>query len=239
MWTTAPTHEVARREVSNLDMIPEVLRALRHQVGSGAEVIHAEWAKPATAVPSTVLPDDLAVDDFTPLHQLQHGPVAAHSCLHVQRLDVVDDAPWVAVEGDVVWAKAVADIFPQAKHIPLVRALVHDAVQWHRLTPSEAWTFRVDVRHSGAVMVATEGESLRWIHHLKSGATAEDALYAMVNAAHRSGADVQQSRVRWSGEETMVEGWSRFLDVVSSGEHVSDVAASNWQGVFQSLQSCV
>ena len=59
IWTAGQAHEVNRREISNPDMVVEVLRALRHQVGIGAEVIHAEWAKPATVVPSAVLPNDV------------------------------------------------------------------------------------------------------------------------------------------------------------------------------------
>ena len=48
LWTTVDANDVSRREISNPDMVAEVLRALRQKVGVGAEVIHAEWAKPAT-----------------------------------------------------------------------------------------------------------------------------------------------------------------------------------------------
>ncbi|MEC7693234.1 MAG: hypothetical protein VX446_02510, partial [Bacteroidota bacterium] len=48
-WTTFDSSEtVGRREISRQDMIPEVLRALRNQVGAGAQVCHAEWARPAS-----------------------------------------------------------------------------------------------------------------------------------------------------------------------------------------------
>ena len=129
-------------------------------------------------------------------------------------------------------------MFPQAQHRPLVHALIHDAVQWHREAPWDGWSFRVDIRESGAVMAATAGESLQWVHHLEEGATAEDALYAMVNASHRGGMEPQQCRVRWSGEEALTQGWSRFMEVSSAEGGSEERLSSAWAVLFQTMESC-
>lgn len=238
IWTTGQAHEVSRREISNPDMVVEVLRALRHQVGIGAEVIHAEWAKPATVVPSAVLPNDVTAAHLAPLHHIHHGPLGSNARLHSHLLDAFEDRPWLAVEGDSVWAEAVHSMFPQAQHRPLVHALIHDAVQWHREAPCDGWSFRVDIRESGAVMASTAGESLQWVHHLSGGSTAEDALYAMVNAAHRGGMEPQQCRVRWSGEEALTQGWSRFMEVSPAEVGSEERASSTWSSLFQTMESC-
>ena len=238
MWATGESDEVARREISNPDMVSEVLRALHHQAGSGGEVIYAEWARAATAVPPGILPNAVTMDELAPLHELHHGATKDDTTLHMHVLDEAKDAPWLVVEGEVVWAEAVQGIFPQAKHVPLVHALIHDSVQWHRLTPCQGWSFRVDVRESGAVMVATSGESLQWIHHMSRGISAEDVLYAMVNAAHRGGAELHDCRVRWSGEEVLTSGWARFMEVVSSDNNRNGKSTATWVALFQSLHSC-
>ena len=55
-WTTFDaTPDVGRREISRPHMVQEVLRALRKQVGAGAEVLHAEWGQPATAIPMALM----------------------------------------------------------------------------------------------------------------------------------------------------------------------------------------
>lgn len=238
LWTTVDANDVSRREISNPDMVAEVLRALRQKVGVGAEVIHAEWAKPATVVPSALLPNEVTTEVLSPLHQMHHGAPATGAHIHALALDATEDRPWLALEGNVVWTEAVESVFPQAKHVPVIQALIHDAIQWHREDACDGWTFRVDLRESGAVMAATAGESLQWVHHLAGHFTAEDALYAMVNAAHRAGVELSHCRVRWSGEEALTQGWSRFMDVSPPTSDSDQASSSPWAGLFQSLRSC-
>jgi hypothetical protein len=237
-WTTFTDTGVGRREISRPDMVPEVLRALRNQVGAGAQVVHAEWGKPSTVVPQTLLPDAGKEEVMEQCHELHHGPLAPGECLNLTSLDEWHDGPMLAVSGSQVWADALHRVFPQARHIPLVQVLLHDAITWNRSEPHSGWTFRADVRAEGAIVVATEGETLQWVHHLPPGIVSDDALYAMVNAAHRAGADIHQARVRWSGDPEWTRGWDRFLAVHAAPNPEESETLPSWLPVLQSMLAC-
>ena len=238
-WTTFDaTPDVGRREISRPHMVQEVLRALRKQVGAGAEVLHAEWGQPATAIPMALMPPAPSAEDVTPLHALHHGRSKAGTRVAVHGLDGVLDTPWLALSEDDVWQEAVAHVFPQARPLPLVRVLVHDAIQWHRREAGEAWTFRADVRPEGALLVGVDGESLQWVHHLCPGCTSEDALYAMVNAAHRGGVDVNACRVQWSGDKSLTQGWDRFVLQAPHPHDSQETPAKSWWPLLSSMNEC-
>ena len=76
------------------------------------------------------------------------------------------------------------------------------------------------------------------MHHLAGGSKAEDALYALVNAAHRGDMEPQQCRVRWSGEEALTQGWSRFMEVSPAQVGSEDRPSSTWSALFQTMESC-
>ena len=55
-WTAEDSADViSRREISSPSMVKEVLLALRKQLDSGTSVIHGEWGRPATTIPSALL----------------------------------------------------------------------------------------------------------------------------------------------------------------------------------------
>jgi len=235
-WTTFKDGDVGRREITRPDMIPEVLRALRNQVGAGAQVVHGEWGKPATAMPQALLSSGTGEASLSPWHELHHGPLDKGDTLFSTILEELKDAPQIAVASSSLWQDAVNRVFPQARHIPLVQALLHDVVTWNRSLPHDGWSFRVDVREQGGVLVAALGEDLQWIHHLAADLEPDDGLYAMVNAAHRSGADVNQARVRWSGTEALTAGWDRFLQVERAGDH--QTPPQTWRPLLESMMAC-
>lgn len=238
-WTTFDSSEtVGRREISRQDMIPEVLRALRNQVGAGAQVCHAEWARPASAIPLAMLPDHPTKESWEPLHAMHHGRLTDGAVLTGHTLTSLSNDVLLAVSGDQAWQEAVEGVFPQHRHLPLVHVLVHDAVQWNRRSSEDAWTFRVDVRGHGAVMVAVAGEEVQWVHHLSRLGSAEDALYAMVNAAHRAGVDVNACRALWSGESDWTLGWDRFMEVHPALDMVQKTPADSWWPLLNSMGEC-
>jgi len=240
-WTAEDSADViSRREISSPSMVKEVLLALRKQLDSGISVIHGEWGRPATTIPSALLSSPWEKDVVHKLHETLHGPVKASCDVQLHALDVLDDHPCLALEGEVNWGEAMLAVFPQARRVPLIQALVHDALQMNRQDGHSGWTFRLDVRTEGAVMVALSGEQLQWVHHLTAGYAAEDALYAMVNVAHRAGVGMEACRACWSGEEALVEGWSRFLDVqqVAMPSNSDQTANASWKPLFQSMQAC-
>lgn len=237
-WTTFTNGDVGRREILRPDMVPEVLRALRNQVGAGAQVVHAEWGQPATAMPQALISDAHRDEELRLWHQLHHGPLPKHHGLNVSELAELGDAPWLAVGASSTWLDAVESQFPQARHVPLAQALIHDAVTWNRSEPHEGWTFRAHMREDGGVLVAVQGEALQWVHHVSKGINAEDVLYAMVNAAHRSGADVHQARVKWSGSPELAKGWERFLSVHAVEAPLSKDKSATWTSVFHSMVAC-
>ena len=216
-----------------------MLKALRKQVAPGTDVIHAEWARPATAIPSALLTSPWEKEAVTKLHETQHGPIRPSFDMQLHALDAIDGQPCLAVEGDLNWEQALVEVFPHARRVPVIHALVHDALQMNRRDGHHGWTFRADVRAEGAVLVALAGEHLQWVHHLNAGCSAEDGLYAMVNVAHRAGVGMETCRAFWSGEAEFVKGWSRFLEVEAVAE-VSSSRASNasWRALFQSMKAC-
>jgi len=227
---------VGRREITRPDMVPEVLRALRNQVGAGAQVVHGEWGKPVTAMPQALLSSGNGEASLAPWHELHHGPLDKGHALFSATLEELKDAPQLAVAASSLWHDAVNLVFPQARHIPLVQALIHDVVTWNRSAPHDGWSFRVDVREQGGVLVAAQGEDLQWVHHLAAGLEPDDVLYAMVNAAHRSGADVHQARVKWSGTQALTAGWGRFLQTERSGDQESP--PQTWRPLLESMMAC-
>jgi len=229
--------DVGRREISRADMVPEVLRALRNQVGSGAHVIHAEWGVPATAMPLSLLAEPARPEAMEAWFNLHHGPLPSGHRLQVDVLADVADEPCLAVATSGTWHDAVSSLFPQARHVSVVQALLHDAIQWNRSEPSPHWTFRVEARAEGAVLVASCGEALQWVHHLPKGSTSDDLLYAMVNAVHRSGGDVNASRVMWSGTSDMTAGWDRFL-AVHPAENWTEDKLQSWRPLLESMNAC-
>ena len=235
-WTTFKDGNVGRREIARPDMVPEVLRALRNQVGAGAQVVHGEWGKPATAMPQALLPEGNQESTLTEWHELHHGPLDKGHTIGLASLEELMDVPYIAVAVSDFWQDAVNRVFPQARHIPLVQAMVHDVVTWNRSAPHEGWSFRADVREEGGVLVAAEGEAMQWVHHLAAGLKPDDALYAMVNAAHRSGADVHQARVRWSGTPSLASGWERFLHVERVGDQ--EAKPHTWLPLLESMMAC-
>ena len=227
---------MGRREITRPDMVPEVLRALRNQVGAGAQVVHGEWGKPVTAMPQALLSSGNGEASLAPWHELHHGPLDKGHALFSATLEELKDAPQLAVAASSLWHDAVNLVFPQARHIPLVQALIHDVVTWNRSAPHDGWSFRVDVREQGGVLVAAQGEDLQWVHHLAAGLEPDDVLYAMVNAAHRSGADVHQARVKWSGTQALTAGWGRFLQTERSGDQESP--PQTWRPLLESMMAC-
>ncbi len=229
--------DVGRREISRADMVPEVLRALRNQVGSGAHVIHTEWGVPATAMPLSLLAEPARPEAMEAWFNLHHGPLPSGHRLQVDVLADVADEPCLAVATSGTWHDAVSSLFPQARHVSVVQALLHDAIQWNRSEPSPHWTFRVEARAEGAVLVSSRGEALQWVHHLPKGSTSDDLLYAMVNAVHRSGGDVNASRVMWSGTSDMTAGWDRFL-AVHPAENRAEDKLQSWRPLLESMNAC-
>ena len=136
-------------------MVKEVLKALRKQVAPGTAVIHAEWARPATAIPSALLNSPWEKETVTKLHETLHGPIKMSFEVQLHALDAIDDQPCLAVEGDLNWEQSLMDVFPHARRVPVIHALVHDALQMNRRDGHRGWTFRADVRAEGAVMVAS------------------------------------------------------------------------------------
>ena len=239
VWcTNTGSGEVGRRTVSRFDMIPEVLKALRNQVGTGMAVMAGEWGSPATVMPSSVFQDNGSPKSVRPWFELHHGHLRNDHDLQVHHFDNMQGTPCLAVEGSSEWAFATRTIFPQCREIPVLRALVHDAIQWNRRNPIEGWVIRVDVRNHGAVFVATQGEALMWVHNLRTGLTSDDCLYAMVNAVHRSGVEVGACQVIWSGMPELTDGWDRFFQVTglwTEGRGGSE----SWLPIIQSLTACV
>ncbi|MDA0728514.1 MAG: hypothetical protein O3B70_02770 [Bacteroidetes bacterium] len=251
---------VGRREVRKPDMIVEVLRALRNQVGAGASVVHTQWGVPSTVMPSALLQggesdgmsqpidrvrmggsDSHAV--LTVLHEMHHGPSAlGKTSGHWSgSLTSLKDEPAYVVGGDVAWHEGVAAVFPQARHVPWVQVLLQDALSWQRTHPAEGWVIRVDTRPRGALFVGIDSGALQWVHHVEEPCNEEDGLYAIVNAVHRAGASLDKVRVIWSGDVAGVQGWNRFIPHVqafSSADRSVSLSEDDWVTWCQTLISC-
>lgn len=240
-WTTfTGDAKIGSREITKADMLPEVLRALRTQVGAGAEVWHAEFGCKSTAMPGALLDGDSKVESLEQWHRLHHGPsmMGPDACFQLAELEDVSQAPWLIVDGSRHWHETVAELFPQSKHVSLPEALIHEALRWNRTRPWSGWTFRVDLRQEGGVLVAMEGESLQWVHYLHAGATHDDALYAMVNAAHRGGTDIHKARILATGTSKDQGQWNRFAEVVIL-HHEEDLhQGKGWLALLESMVAC-
>ena len=232
-WLAPSSSEVAQREISRKDMVPEVLRALRNQVGSGTQVVAAEWGVPCTLTPEALTQEVGHEEVLVQAHRLHHGlAVSDDHIVHHMLMEDIDPACRISVSGSADWAQALDAIFPQAQRVSVAQALMQDALHWNRTIPHQGWSLRVDVQEQGAHMVAFQGEQIQWVHHLPQGAASDDVLYAMVNACHRGGGEVKDARIRWSGDAKWTEGWSRFFDVERQG------SAEGWLTLFESLSSC-
>jgi len=232
-WLAPSSKEVAHREISRKDMVPEVLRALRNQVGIGTQVLAAEWGVPCTLTPEALTQEEGHAEVLVQAHELHHGlSVSDQRMVHHTLMEDIDPACHISVSGSADWAQALDAIFPQAQKASVPQALMQDALHWNRTSPHQGWSFRVDVREQGAHMVAFQGEKIQWAHHLPEGAVADDMLYAMVNACHRGGGEVKDARIRWSGDAEWTQGWSRFFDLERQGD------SDGWMALFQSLSSC-
>lgn len=219
-------------------MIKEVLLALRNQLNAGAQVLATEWGRPVT-----VMPEPMTAVGSNPLErrkwfELHHGTMSNDDFLLSSVMEELPESPMALVSSSNVWREAVESVFPQVRHVPMVRALIHDAIQRDRSAPHEGWSFRVDARQNGALMVAVAQEQLKWVFHLPAGSNAEDLLYAMVNAAHRSGTSINDCRVQWSGEPEFTEGWGRFLDTTRRPSAGATEFHASWHSLFQSLEAC-
>ena len=238
IWcTNTRSGEVGRRAISQPEMIQEVLKALRNQVGAGLSVFVGEWGSSATVMPAGMFQDNGSVESIKPWFELHHGSIGSGHALQIHHLEDMPGTPCLAIDGSHAWMSAAESVFPQCRKIPMVRALVHDAIQWNRRKQIEGWIIRVDVRNHGAVFVATHGESLMWVHHLGEGLTADDCLYVMVNAVHRSGLGVEDCQVIWTGLPELVDGWGRFFQVNAMlSEHGG--GSETWRPLLQSLAEC-
>jgi hypothetical protein len=74
---------------------------------------------------------------------------------------------------------------------------------------------------------------LQWEQFVQAGCTSEDALYAMVNACHRSGADVKDALVVWSGDAQQTEVWRRFLTLREAQHQAAD---GGWEVVLDLMR---
>ena len=226
--------KVGRREIVQVDMIPEVLKALRNQVGAGVQVVASEWGQPTTVVPAEMSPQGADNAWMNDAHAMHHGAQAGSSqgCKGMV-LEQLNELPVAIVCPSEDWTVALNATFPQARSIHWADVLVRDLVQWGREQPFQGWSLRVDVRKGGASMTAMVGERLQWVHRLEEGFQPEDALYAMVNAIHRGEGEVGEARVLWSGDRALTNGWERFLPVIQPTPE-----PDGWKSVAQTLVSC-
>jgi len=148
------------------------------------------------------------------------------------------DALTAMVAGSRAWQTAVEEVFPQARRVPWVQALLHDALMAQRTSSHDGWTVRADIRSEGARFVGMLGESLQWVHHLEPGCTSEDGLYAVVNAIHRGDGKVEASRVLLTGDAALVKGWERFVPEVRALGAAVDGSPASWEHVLTTLLAC-
>ena len=201
--------QARQREISRADMVPEVLTALRNQVGAGSEVVCAEWGASTTLLPSE-LTDDQELDVLVEAHAKQHG-LAVHDGVLVEAFDRGGTRCQMVTEIANAWSNHVSAVFPQAHMTSMASVLAREAIRLSQGQPQDAWVFRVHICDQGMHAAAASGQVLQWEQFVQAGCTSEDALYAMVNACHRSGADVKDAKVVWSGDAQLTEGWRRFL----------------------------
>ena len=75
-WALPHESQARQREISRADMVPEVLTALRNQVGAGSDVVCAEWGASTTMVPTGDCTTTQDRDVLVGAHARQHGPTS-------------------------------------------------------------------------------------------------------------------------------------------------------------------
>ena len=198
-----------QREISRTDMVPEVLTALRNQVGAGSEVVCAEWGASTTLVPAE-LNDGQDQDVLVGAHVRQHG-LTAREYVRVEAFSRGGTRCHMVTSCDPMWSNHISKVFPQAQLTSMASVMAREAIRLSQAQPEHAWVFRVHIGDQGMHAAAAAGQVLQWEQHVQAGCTSEDALYAMVSACHRSGAEVKDTLVVWSGDAQRTQGWSRFL----------------------------
>ena len=212
--------QARQREISRADMVPEVLTAIRNQVGAGSDVVCAEWGAPTTMVPSE-LSEGQGRDVLVDAHAKQHG-ATAHDGVLVEAFNRGGTRCHMVTSGDPAWSNHVSKVFPQAQITSMASVMAHEAIRLSQTQPKDAWVFRVHIGDQGMHAAAAANQVLQWEQHVQAGCTSEDALYAMVNACHRSGAEVKDALVVWSGDAQRTQGWSRFLTLNEAQPQAAD-----------------
>ncbi|MGB2469256.1 MAG: hypothetical protein ACPIA5_00270 [Flavobacteriales bacterium] len=115
----------------------------------------------------------------------------------------------------------------------MASVMAREAIRLAQAQPEHAWVFRVHIGDQGMHAAAAAGQVLQWEQHVQAGCTSEDALYAMVNACHRSGAEVKDALVVWSGDAQRTQGWSRFLTLNEAQPQAAD---GGWGGVLNLMR---
>ena len=212
--------QARQREISRADMVPEVLTALRNQVGSGSDVVCAECGASTTMVP-TELHDGQDRDVLLGAHARQHGPTSQEG-VRVETFNRGGTRCHMVTSGDPTWSNHVSKVFPQAQITSMASVMAREAIRLSQAQQEHAWVFRVHIGDQGMHAAAAAGQVLQWEQHVQAGCTSEDALYAMVNACHRSGAEVKDALVVWSGDAQRTQGWSRFLTLNEAQPQAAD-----------------
>ena len=212
--------QARHREISRADMVSEVLIALRNQVGAGCDVVCAEWGASTTLVP-TELNDGQHQDVLVGAHVKQHGPTSQEG-VRVEAFNRGGTRCHMVTSGDPMWSNHISKVFPQAQVTSMASVMAREAIRLSQTQPEDAWVFRVHMGDQGMHAAAAAGQVLQWEQHVQAGCTSEDALYAMVNACHRSGAEVKDALVVWSGAAQRTQGWSRFLTLNEAQPQAAD-----------------
>lgn len=212
--------QARQREISRVDMVPEVLTALRNQVGAGSDVVCAEWGASTTLVPAE-LNDGRDRDVLVGAYVRQHGSTAREG-IRVEAFNRGGTRCHMLTSGDPMWSHHVSKVFPQAQLTSMASVMAREAIRLSQARPGNAWVFRVHTGDQGMHAAAAAGQVLQWEQHVQAGCTSEDALYAMVNACHRSGAEVKDALVVWSGDAQRTQGWSQFLTLKEAQPQVGD-----------------
>ncbi|HAI00246.1 MAG TPA: hypothetical protein DCL98_01965 [Flavobacteriales bacterium] len=230
-WAMPHESQARQREISRADMVPEVLTAIRNQVGAGSDVVCAEWGAPTTMVPSE-LSEGQGRDVLVGAHAKQHG-ATTHDGVLVEAFNRGGTRCHMVTGGENAWSDHVLSMFPQAHMTSMASVMAHEAIRLSQAQPKEAWVFRVHMCDQGMHGAAAAGQVLQWEQFVQAGCTSEDALYAMVNACHRSGADVKDALVVWSGDAHQTEGWRRFLTLREAQPQAAD---GGWEVVLNLMR---
>jgi len=212
--------QARQREISRADMVPEVLTALRNQVGAGSDVVCAEWGASTTLVPGE-LSDGQHQEVLVGAHVKQHGPTSQEG-VRVEAFNRGGTRCHMVTSGDPMWSNHVSKVFPQAQITSMASVMAREAIRLSQTQPEDAWVFRVHMGDQGMHAAAAAKHVVQGERHVQAGRRSEDALYAMVNACHRSGAEVKNALVVWSGDAQRTQGWSRFLTLNEAQPQAAD-----------------